>query len=418
MKTFIFPIVCLLFFVSCKNQEKNIIHSGIIDIEQGLQNLVQLKTSDFGNTIRYIPLETTDDGLIGRNPVVKVLKNYIVVEFQEKCLLFDKRDGSFIAEIGRIGQGPEEYTSNVSWTDENEDFLYFQRNPNQLLKYDMKGNYCGNVRFSISSFASYYLLSDSEIIGYFGGVNRLSKTIPFSVGFFDTDGVLIDSVPKLVETQPIISNDEIVNLSVLRAGGTGRIFFGNYGNTDIMVINYKNDRRQLFATNVARIWEHNGNIRFKEEFVDTLYTISDRKLIPTIVFNTGKYHWPAEEELTTRNTNDRIFIADVSENDNFIFYQCIKGMYNSESVLYNGLYNKNTGSTMLSNNSDAIEDDLTQFVPFTPFGISTTGEFVSLVEAYKIMEWLENHPEAKNNEKLGFLKEFDEEMNPVVILIE
>ena len=57
-------------------------------------------------------------------------------------------------------------------------------------------------------------------------------------------------------------------------------------------------------------------------------------------------------------------------------------------------------------------------MPFTPLGISTAGEFVSYVEAYVIMEWMEGHPEAKNNEKLAFLKEIDAEMNPVVILIE
>ena len=74
--------------------------------------------------------------------------------------------------------------------------------------------------------------------------------------------------------------------------------------------------------------------------------------------------------------------------------------------------------TKIGNFSDAIEDDLTRFMPFIPLGMSTAGEFVSYVDAYKIMEWLEKHPEAKDNDKLGFLKELNEDMNPVVILIE
>ena len=73
--------------------------------------------------------------------------------------------------------------------------------------------------------------------------------------------------------------------------------------------------------------------------------------------------------------------------------------------------------TKIGNFSDAIEDDLTRFMPFIPLGMSTSGEFISFVEAYKIMEWLEKHPEAKNNEDLAFLKQLDEEENPVVILI-
>ena len=105
-------IACLLFLFACTNQEKSIIHLDVIDIEHSFQNLARLKISDFGKTIRYIPLETTDDGLVGKNPVFKVLRNYIVVESQRRCLLFDKNNGSFITQIGRIGQGPDEY-SNV-----------------------------------------------------------------------------------------------------------------------------------------------------------------------------------------------------------------------------------------------------------------------------------------------------------------
>ena len=54
--------------------------------EHGLQNLTRLKVSDFGQTIRYIPLDTPDEGLVGRNPVIKVLKNHIVIESAGKNL--------------------------------------------------------------------------------------------------------------------------------------------------------------------------------------------------------------------------------------------------------------------------------------------------------------------------------------------
>ena len=93
-------------------------------------------------------------------------------------------------------------------------------------------------------------------------------------------------------------------------------------------------------------------------------------------------------------------------------------MHSEYPVLYNGLYHKKTGKTKLSKYSDDIEDDLTRFIPFNPLGISTSGEFVSLVEVWKVMEWLEKHPEAANNEKLSFLKGLGEDDNPVVILIE
>ena len=64
----------LLFLFSCNNQTNRVINSGVIDIEGGLQNLTRLEVSDFGQTIRFIPLETPDEGLVGRIPVIKVLK--------------------------------------------------------------------------------------------------------------------------------------------------------------------------------------------------------------------------------------------------------------------------------------------------------------------------------------------------------
>jgi hypothetical protein len=232
------------------------------------------------------------------------------------------------------------------------------------------------------------------------------------LGFFDVNGNLNDTVPQLLPTKPI-DVDMIASISVFKDHT-----YGNWTKTGVIVIIFKNETRHIISTNPARVWNHKGKIRFKEDFVDTLYTVSDKNLIPSIVFNTGIYHWPAEESTSIKNAKDRIYISDVSENEEFVFFQCIKGLFSDEFILYNGLYNMQTGSTKLSKSSDDIEDDLTHFMPFNPLGISTSSEFVSYVEAYKAIEWLEKHPEAKNNDKLSFLKNLDEEMNPVVILIE
>ncbi|MDR0572774.1 MAG: 6-bladed beta-propeller, partial [Tannerella sp.] len=65
------------------------------------------------------------------------------------------------------------------------------------------------------------------------------------------------------------------------------------------------------ALHAARIWKNNGNIRYKQDFTDTVYTVSGSKLIPAVVFNLGKYHWPVQERRSEKNTGERIFIADI-----------------------------------------------------------------------------------------------------------
>jgi len=411
MKQCFCTVLVLTILISCVNKGNKSSQYAVVDIEKGLQNLTELKVSDFGKTIRYIPLETTDDGLVGKDPIIKVLTNHIVVEAQRSCLLFDKKDGRFIASIGHFGQDPAAYTDIFSWTDEKEEFLYFSRQPNQLVKYDMKGDFCGKVEFSSSpGLASYYLLTETEIIGYY---QDISQTKQFVLGIFNKEGELIDTVPILYPREEIVP-DEIAGILVYKRSSV----YGNWAGTGLIHIKYKNDSQQINAPTFARIWKNRENIRFKEDFVDTLYTLSGNQLIPYLIFDTGKYHWPVQERKSAKNSNVRIFMSDVSENENFIFFQCIKGLYADEQVLYNGLYNKQTGVTKMSENSKAIKDDLTQFMPFIPTGISTSGEFVSLLEAYKISEWLEEHPKAKDNKQLSFLKDFNEDMNPVVVVIE
>jgi len=418
--------IFLIIMFSVKSQENKNIKIDVIDINRGLNNLSRLMISDFGKTIRFIPLETHNDGLIGRNPVVKVLRDYIVVEYYPRpsidpgvCLLFSKKDGSFISKIGHIGQDPSGYSKSFSWADENEDFLYFQRMPNQLIKYDMQGNFCGSIKFSSTGLASYYLITNTEIIGYFDELDRLIQySNQNSLCIFEKDGKLKNSVRSFFpSTTPF--TDDLFQTNIMN-GKSLYNMYGSWTRAGAFIFDYTPARqiRQINPLHAARIWRNGENIRFKQDFVDTIYTVSGNNLMPFIAFNTEKFHWPAHERRSEKNNNGRIFIADIYENNNFIFFQCVRGMYLREPVLYNGLYNKKTKSTKICKNSDSIEDDLMHFVSFKPLGISTSGEFVSIIEIWEIIEWLEKHPESLNNDNLSFLRNLKEDDNPIVILIE
>jgi len=421
----IFTGIIFSFILSINGQVNKEINPPVIDVEYGLKNLSRLKTSFFGKTIRYIQLETTDDCLVGRDPIVKVLKNYIVIEFKSSfqdagtCLLFRKEDGCFISKIGHGGQDPEAYTNCFSWTDDTEEFLYFHRTPNQLVKYDMKGNFCGKVEFATSKLASYYLITDSEIIGYYDSFDVLNKwSDQYLLGIYKKDGILKDTVPSFYPyTTPF--TDDIYQTNLLSRYNFLYRNFGSWTRAGALIFDYTPARqiRQVNALYQARIWKNNDIIRVKQDFVDTIYTLSGSNIIPSFVFNSGKFYWPVQERRSEKNNNERIFIADIYENNTFIFFQCIKGMF-SKPVLYNSLYNKKTGEVKMGKNSDGIEDDLNLFMPFVPLCMSTVGEFVSLVEVWEVKEWLEKHSNTLKNEKFSFLNNLDEEANPIVILIE
>jgi len=414
-------VMMLTFFLFVINsQENKTSNPVVINVERGINNLSRLKVSDFGKTIRYIPLETTDESIIGANPVVKVLKDFIIVEYpiptalssnsvQGVCLLFSKKDGRFISKIGHFGQNPAAYTNCFSWTDENEEFLYFQRMPNQLIKYDMKGNFCGKVEFLSSGLASYYIITNSSIIGYFDQLSHHNSQ--FALRIFDNNGILKDSVSAFLQNTKIGAED-ILGLSIFQ-GTFAQSIYGSWARTGVFIFQYKNSERHIIPMNTARVWKNNNVIRFKQDFVDTIFTVSGSKLIPSFVFYSGRFRWPEQERRSTRNTNERIFIADISENNSYVFFQCIRGLYagldkndKSKPILYHCLYYKKTGEIKIGRNSDGIEDDLTHFMKFKPLGMSTAGEFVSFIEAWEVLDWIDNHPQVKNNSKLSFLKEF------------
>ncbi|NDV58098.1 DUF4934 domain-containing protein [Bacteroides sp. 519] len=316
MKTLTLSFCFALALLSaCTNNPSQLGAQMEIDVVTGLQNLTALKASDFGTTIRYIPLETTDDCLIGNNPHINVLKDKIVVTTRSQCFVFDKATGKFISSVGHIGEDPEGYASTMNWADENKDMLYFCRQPNWLMKYDMQGKYSGKVE--LTGLPSYLISNQSGIVAYYSDVFSVAK-----LAFYDNNGGYNDSItallPPLEESVSDINSVSVLNNINL---------FGNWAQSGIILIDYKSGKRLMASPNSPVLWHNNGDIRFKENFGDTIYTIKQNKLETYAVFNTGDYHWPVNERTNTENNNKRIIVPYVAENDKSIFFQCNMGLY-------------------------------------------------------------------------------------------
>ena len=71
-------IFAMLLLASCNGAQQTS-EVDLIDIAGGMEKLTELKVSDLGKTIRYIPLETTDSCLIGDFPNIKLLDDKIMV---------------------------------------------------------------------------------------------------------------------------------------------------------------------------------------------------------------------------------------------------------------------------------------------------------------------------------------------------
>ena len=57
---------------------------GMIDVSSAFENLTELKVSQLGKNVRYVPLETTVESLIGATAALHLLKVKILVVSEGK----------------------------------------------------------------------------------------------------------------------------------------------------------------------------------------------------------------------------------------------------------------------------------------------------------------------------------------------
>lgn len=138
----------LIAYCACSNSKKESYKS--IDIEDALVHLEELSVMDISEHVSYIPLETTDESLIGKRAYVRLLKDKLLVgSFQQPIKMFDKKTGDFIKVIGGIGQGMNEYVLQdgipVFWIDDKAEIIYVQTEGKKMLRFDANGNSLSSI---------------------------------------------------------------------------------------------------------------------------------------------------------------------------------------------------------------------------------------------------------------------------------
>ncbi|MDD4513957.1 DUF4934 domain-containing protein [Massilibacteroides sp.] len=401
-----FYIACLAcFMIAClDNKQAEVKGVTTIDVAGAMENPVELKLSELVKDVRYIPLETTDSCLIGNHPNLLLLNHQIAVYTNKDCLLFNKSNGKFICKVGHRGDDPEAYTSPQPIYNGVDGLLYFRRSPAAMQKYDLQGNYKGKIELpSTPASPSDVLFTDSFNVGFY---NSLAQQYNARLlVFFDNNGTEIDTIPALSPVLPEKKMADIANISIMKRGLAG-----------FLLTHFKDGGVSAGISGIPFLWEQDGLVRLKENFNDTVYTVTREKLIPSIVFSTGKWSWGPEARTDPEDSESRLLMTTVFETDQFVFFQCTRSAYSDKPIVYNGVYDRNTGLTRICEEDKNFTDDLTNFLPFSPKTCSAKGEFGSIIGSDKIMEWFEEHPEEVKNEKIAALKSITEESNPVVAI--
>ena len=353
--------ICILFaLLGCRQsvQQSNYV---VIDLSKQI-SMNSVKASELIKEVRYIPLETTDESVIGDVAILKPVKEgfFMLSGNRFDQLSFFDADGQFIRRIGQRGQGPGEYLSLTGFdVSEQERLLFLYSSNRQILIYTFDNKFLRSIPIDIRGVVM------KTTWGYIAYKDPLSQ--PQNLG---------------KEAAVLVSLDENGNeLEVLQ-----------YRKIEI-------ERGSFF--NPALLKNFDGNYYYYPPFQDTLYSVQADKIIPKYVLPKGSFSIDIKDVETLEKRRDAfsrgISLGDFILNDHQLILHCTR--QNQEKM-----YIYDLASKKLSGVSEIVNDMDNSF-PFRPFFIHLN-QWLEIKTAYEIINESAMLPAA--------LKNLDEEDNPVI----
>lgn len=408
-----------LLLIACSGADRTA-NQTTIDVAGAMENLQELKVSQLGSKIKFVPLETNDSVLVDNRWDFWVTDKYIIVSNMgygnsQKCMTFDLNTGKYIATVGHIGEDPEAYGYSVPLIDEaGSDVLYFFSRRG-IVKYSMDGRFLGSINSTIMNrrLDSFPLLNDTVMTAVLAGSSPEGDRY-ISLLRMNLEGNLIDSTAVVTPGKPInpyvptsYSNAVMQDYPSLmpHSGLKFRKLKGR-----------REDVGQVVEISGSdQMWQTDGSIRFHQAFNDSIYDMTAEGTPIIYVFDTGKWRYPVEETGKTELTSDHAFVTDVTETTDKLVFALSKGWFKEDNKGYVGLYDKKTGATIMGEIEKGFQDDLAGFAPFYPIRTNSKGQLVGVMTMEDIDKWLEKHPDAK---RPAFIDTLVEDANPVLVVVE
>ncbi len=279
------PFLLVIIFVACNNDQsqKQVIRN--IDIAGNINNMKQINLSRFADEIKYIPLETNPELVLGDYLNFDISEEHILTSDRKLSLVLFDRSGKFIRRFGHGGRGPEEYQSveNLSIVGNK---IYFS-STYDLFVFNTDGDFENKYPKALS-FGGKHLLEPWDIVDdslIFGHITN-------DDGQTETKAMLVNMQGEIKQS---FTNHDILEIKGSRING---------GST--------------------QVYEFAGTLSFKEQFTDTLFSLDENyKLSPRYSFDMGNLKMPETVRSNFyeyfQKMNDFIAVEDIFETENYLF---------------------------------------------------------------------------------------------------
>lgn len=385
------------FFFSCENKKEKMrsdsAHSEYpihVPFEKGLETERDLKLSELADSVRLIPLETTDVSLLNRimnGGILKSSKYWFLYSY--KNVYQFTNEGKFVRIIGSRGNGPGEYTS-VSCIDIDESLkhVYVLSPGKNINVYDMEtGTYLYTRKAPSFSSWAFAMLNDSVSSCFQYNLNGQEKA---RILVADAEGDTI----KAFSRSDLFQNK-----------------------TDFVTLLHFNDDRYMFR--------YKDMVCYKEYYNDTLFVVTADSLLPRYVFDLGKHSMPVEHRPEALGFDKKAFKSLSSsyirtqalETESWIFMPYSYWQIESSVIddMHLLVYDKRRKECFKVRGGVIINDLCAKAnIPFCPQNTVAPNILISLLSAEEIFEMAEDNPSILNHPQL---KGLAEDSNPILMVV-
>jgi hypothetical protein len=279
MKKIIILLVLIVVIVSCSTKKKTLSDECITSLKPE-PNEPQLLSSMI-KSVRFIPLETTEQSLIGRLLMkIKKINNKYYVSFDFKELLEFDENGKFIKKIGRIGGGPGEYV-------ELDDFDVFENGNiiiegvQKLIFYDKDGKYQHTVELEFMP-GNMKLVQNNRILIFGSGTE-------YGIHEVDLSGKIIKKELKMNLATKNYKLIHFVNYgqdkTITQIGNSNEFIFYDFNGKNFSYTKLLCDDGILNSVSDEKLWQTTS------DFKDVYKNIQDKAIFRVAGTNSHLFFW-------------------------------------------------------------------------------------------------------------------------------
>jgi hypothetical protein len=397
---------CLLLFVAACTSSNTTQNTSlnVIDVAGSLNSERVVNISEIADTVEYIPLETTNESVVGKifNDRVFFERGvFYIALYNGNITMFDE-EGEFLNSFCRLGRGPEEYDQIYDIDVDHITGNIHVQSVNKINEYSAKGDLITKIKLpGNEELDNLLLFFIKRLPDYYIVASRIySNTIH--------SGIVVDTLSNLI-IKLDYPKEEIDYVSTLNPKRIPT-------NVNPYIFKYK-DKIRVINGNNKYILSINNDLT-----IDTAYVINYGKFSPHT--QPGKFLHIEAPFLWRR--------FDVFESDNYLFMtfhvgslakkpSLLKNALGNDYVYHHSpsLFNKVTGElTLLLQPEDyklGFKEDFHDGPPIWPIYVSSDNYLVSIISAMELKHYVSTNEVSRELESIA--ASLKEESNPVIVRV-